>query len=341
MGDAAPLEGQDGCHRPLSHRLPPPHSVEGIWGQSWTSWALFQKVTVKQSIYSYRNEVSRQLSFCCGKELPDLQFIWKLPGVCGWTVTAAHCVRVGKELGQSAHVWRFWHAHISLCPQPWQSFPDCWPRHPRGRVSAYYGSAYAVLVVHGFIIFLFIFQILSANDQACTLFDCATSELIGKKLSCLLRKTSQVLEEALGQDFPLDDGTIATVTGKVVQYGNYITHSMDAFQMHFIFTKLLCHGCLCFWLSMYFFSAFLSLSVGGCGGNIWRGSSFSVHPQAATKWKDQACHDGKRGTGFSLSLLFTRCRSIFLLQVFTVLSDGSVSISPQSSIAAVCVIKYR
>ncbi|XP_075877367.1 PAS domain-containing serine/threonine-protein kinase [Nelusetta ayraudi] len=59
-------------------------------------------------------------------------------------------------------------------------------------------------------------EILSANDQACTLFDCATSELIGKKLSCLLRKTSQVLEEALGQDFPLDDGTIATVTGKVV-----------------------------------------------------------------------------------------------------------------------------
>lgn len=110
-----------------------------------------------------------------------------------------------------------------------------------------------MLVVHGFIVLLLIFQILSANDQACTLFDCATSELIGKKLSCLLRKTSQVLEEALGQDFPLDDGTIATVTGKVVQYGNYIKHSMDAFQMHLIFTKLLCHGCLCVWLSMYFF----------------------------------------------------------------------------------------
>lgn len=128
------------------------------------------------------------------------------------------------------------------------------------------------------------FQILSANDQACKLFDCGSRELIGKKLSSLLKRTSQVLEEALGQDFPLDDGTIATVTGKVVQYGNYIKHSIDAFQMDFILTKLQSHGCLCVWLRMYFFEASsVFFSVGGCGGDIWRGSSFSVHPQAAAK----------------------------------------------------------
>lgn len=118
-----------------------------------------------------------------------------------------------------------------------------------------FGSAYAVLIANGLFVLLFVlfFQILSANDQACKLFDCGTSELIGKKLSSMLKKTSQVLEEALGQDFPLDDGTIATVSGKVVQYGNYMKHSMDAFQIDFVFTKLQRHGCLCVWLKMYFF----------------------------------------------------------------------------------------
>lgn len=134
---------------------------------------------------------------------------------------------------------------------------------------------------HSFIVGFF--QILSANDQACNLFDCGTSELIGKKLSSLLKTTSQVLEEALGQDFPLDDGTIATVTGKVVQCGDYIKHSMDAFQMDFVFTKLQCHGCPSVWFRMYFVEASSVFSVGGCGGDIWRGSSFSVHPQAAAK----------------------------------------------------------
>lgn len=64
---------------------------------------------------------------------------------------------------------------------------------------------------------MLIFQIMSANEQACKLFDCTTSELIGKKLTCILKKTSQVLEEALEEDFPLVDGTVAALTGKVVR----------------------------------------------------------------------------------------------------------------------------
>ncbi|XP_076601718.1 PAS domain-containing serine/threonine-protein kinase [Chaetodon auriga] len=59
-------------------------------------------------------------------------------------------------------------------------------------------------------------EILSANEQACKLFECTAIELIGKKLSCILKKTSQVLEEALEEDFPLADGTVAAVSGKVV-----------------------------------------------------------------------------------------------------------------------------
>lgn len=63
---------------------------------------------------------------------------------------------------------------------------------------------------------VFIFQILSANEQACKLFECTTNELIGKKLTCILKKTSQVLEKALEEDFLLVDGTVAVVSGKVV-----------------------------------------------------------------------------------------------------------------------------
>uniref|UniRef100_A0A8D0AHF7 PAS domain-containing serine/threonine-protein kinase n=1 Tax=Sander lucioperca TaxID=283035 RepID=A0A8D0AHF7_SANLU len=59
-------------------------------------------------------------------------------------------------------------------------------------------------------------EILSANEQACKLFECTTTELIGKKLSCILKKTSQVLEEALEEDVPLLDGTVVAVSGKVV-----------------------------------------------------------------------------------------------------------------------------
>lgn len=66
-----------------------------------------------------------------------------------------------------------------------------------------------------FLLFVF-FQILSANEQACKLFECTTNELRGKKLSCVLKKTTQVLEEALDEDFLLVDGTVAAVSGKVV-----------------------------------------------------------------------------------------------------------------------------
>ncbi|XP_026229459.1 PAS domain-containing serine/threonine-protein kinase isoform X2 [Anabas testudineus] len=59
-------------------------------------------------------------------------------------------------------------------------------------------------------------EILTANEQTCTLFECNTNELIGKKLCCFLKKTSQVLEEALEEDFQLDDGTVEAVSGKVV-----------------------------------------------------------------------------------------------------------------------------
>ncbi|XP_037644623.1 PAS domain-containing serine/threonine-protein kinase [Sebastes umbrosus] len=59
-------------------------------------------------------------------------------------------------------------------------------------------------------------EILAANEQAFKLFECTTEELIGKKLSCFLNKTSQVLEEALEENFPLVDGTVVAVSGKVV-----------------------------------------------------------------------------------------------------------------------------
>ncbi|XP_034412168.1 PAS domain-containing serine/threonine-protein kinase [Cyclopterus lumpus] len=59
-------------------------------------------------------------------------------------------------------------------------------------------------------------EILSANEQACQLLECTTNELIGKKLVSILKKTSQVLEEALEEDFPMMDGTVVSVSGKVV-----------------------------------------------------------------------------------------------------------------------------
>ncbi|CAJ1072138.1 PAS domain-containing serine/threonine-protein kinase isoform X1 [Xyrichtys novacula] len=59
-------------------------------------------------------------------------------------------------------------------------------------------------------------QILSVNEQACKLFECTTSELIGKELSCVVKKTNQVLEDALEEDFLLVDGSVAAVSGRVV-----------------------------------------------------------------------------------------------------------------------------
>nr|XP_057923219.1 PAS domain-containing serine/threonine-protein kinase isoform X2 [Doryrhamphus excisus] len=59
-------------------------------------------------------------------------------------------------------------------------------------------------------------EILSANSEACKLFECTSDALKGKNLLCVLKKTTQVLEEALEEDFLLMDGTVATMSGKVV-----------------------------------------------------------------------------------------------------------------------------
>ncbi|XP_012709105.2 PAS domain-containing serine/threonine-protein kinase isoform X1 [Fundulus heteroclitus] len=58
-------------------------------------------------------------------------------------------------------------------------------------------------------------EILSANEQACKLFECSAEELVGKKLSSVLKKTNQVLEEALEEEYQLADGAVAVVSGKV------------------------------------------------------------------------------------------------------------------------------
>lgn len=49
------------------------------------------------------------------------------------------------------------------------------------------------------------------------MFDCIANELMGKKLSSFFKKTSQVLEEVLEEIFPLVDGSVRAVTGKVVR----------------------------------------------------------------------------------------------------------------------------
>ncbi|KAM9790140.1 PAS domain-containing serine/threonine-protein kinase [Syngnathus typhle] len=59
-------------------------------------------------------------------------------------------------------------------------------------------------------------EILSANEQAYRLFECTPEELNGKNLMCILKKTTQVLEEALPEDCLLMDGSVASVSGKVV-----------------------------------------------------------------------------------------------------------------------------
>ncbi|XP_076000612.1 PAS domain-containing serine/threonine-protein kinase [Genypterus blacodes] len=59
-------------------------------------------------------------------------------------------------------------------------------------------------------------EILSANERACKLFDCTANELIGKNLSDILKKTSQVAGEALAEDFLQENGTVAALSGKVL-----------------------------------------------------------------------------------------------------------------------------
>ncbi|CAL8281687.1 unnamed protein product [Lota lota] len=59
-------------------------------------------------------------------------------------------------------------------------------------------------------------EILAANQQACRLFECSVSELVGKKLWAVLRKTSQVLDKALSERYLQPDGSVAAICGKVV-----------------------------------------------------------------------------------------------------------------------------
>uniref|UniRef100_A0A8C8DDU6 PAS domain-containing serine/threonine-protein kinase n=1 Tax=Oryzias sinensis TaxID=183150 RepID=A0A8C8DDU6_9TELE len=59
-------------------------------------------------------------------------------------------------------------------------------------------------------------EIFSANEQAAKLFESPSVDLIGKKISSLLKRTNQVLEEALEENDVRVDGTIGTVSGKVV-----------------------------------------------------------------------------------------------------------------------------
>lgn len=59
-------------------------------------------------------------------------------------------------------------------------------------------------------------EIILVNERACQLFECTSNELIGKKLSQVLAKTSQVIMNVLEEDFLLEDGTVASVPGKVV-----------------------------------------------------------------------------------------------------------------------------
>ncbi|XP_055007725.1 PAS domain-containing serine/threonine-protein kinase isoform X2 [Boleophthalmus pectinirostris] len=59
-------------------------------------------------------------------------------------------------------------------------------------------------------------ELVSVNDQACKLYDCSSEELIGKKLSQVLTKSNQVIVDVLEEDFLLEDGTVASVLGKVV-----------------------------------------------------------------------------------------------------------------------------
>ncbi|XP_077581392.1 PAS domain-containing serine/threonine-protein kinase [Stigmatopora nigra] len=59
-------------------------------------------------------------------------------------------------------------------------------------------------------------EITSANDQASSLFSCTPDELCGTKLMSILKKTTQVLEQALPEDYLLKDGSVASSFGKVV-----------------------------------------------------------------------------------------------------------------------------
>lgn len=58
-------------------------------------------------------------------------------------------------------------------------------------------------------------QVLDANEHACKLFECAYSDLIGRKLTSLL-KANQMLEEVLKEETLDSDGNLFAVSAKVV-----------------------------------------------------------------------------------------------------------------------------
>ncbi|XP_003197983.2 PAS domain-containing serine/threonine-protein kinase [Danio rerio] len=58
-------------------------------------------------------------------------------------------------------------------------------------------------------------QVLDANEHACKLFECAYSDLMGRKLTSLLR-SSQMLEEVLKEEALDSDGNLVTISSKVV-----------------------------------------------------------------------------------------------------------------------------
>ncbi|XP_036410808.1 PAS domain-containing serine/threonine-protein kinase [Megalops cyprinoides] len=63
-------------------------------------------------------------------------------------------------------------------------------------------------------------EILAANEKACKLFEHNNNDLIGLKLSGLLKRANQIVEEALGEEYMERDGKPVVVSGKVVEAVN-------------------------------------------------------------------------------------------------------------------------
>lgn len=56
-----------------------------------------------------------------------------------------------------------------------------------------------------------------ANDKACKLLGCSSQELIGQKLSCLISKSSQDIQEAVGEEYIETDECSSVASGTVVR----------------------------------------------------------------------------------------------------------------------------
>ncbi|XP_061587094.1 PAS domain-containing serine/threonine-protein kinase isoform X2 [Cololabis saira] len=59
-------------------------------------------------------------------------------------------------------------------------------------------------------------EILSANEEASKLFEYSSNELIGKKLTSILKNPRKVLQEAFEDDYPLPGGNVTPFSAKVV-----------------------------------------------------------------------------------------------------------------------------